>query len=282
MNSESCVVFGQFPFVHRGHARLFEALPMFAAAIGFGCHLEPVVCVFRPPKKFYWNTRDEVDTMIEAYGFTPYWIEEENFSHEFFKDILLSKLHAKAIVTDEGNPELARITKEAEQIGIQVLAIDPEMENGERIDEAMIEKAFRKADFPLVSRLCGHAFSMNGVVVHGKALGRKVGMPTANLRVDPRKRIPPFGVYETTVTIPFDSAGGGVYKAVTNVGTRPTVDAEERISIEAHILDFNEDIYGKTISIAFDRFIRPIRKFADLSEVKNQVRQDIATIVKSV
>ena len=282
MDSESCVVFGQFPFVHRGHTKLFEALPMFAAAIGFGCHLEPVVCVLRPPKEFYWNTKDEVDTMLGAYGLTPYWIEEESFVHGFFQDVLLSKLHAKAIVTDEGNPALARITEEAERLGIQGLAIDPEMENGERIDEAMIEKAFKKADFPLVSKLCGHAFSMDGVVVHGKALGRKVGMPTANLRIDPQKRIPPFGVYETTVTIPTDSAESSTYKAVTNVGTRPTVDAEERISIEAHILDFNEDIYGKTISIAFDRFIRPIRKFADLSEVKNQVRQDIVTIAKSV
>jgi len=105
--------------------------------------------------------------------------------------------------------------------------------------------------------------------MHGKALGRTVGMPTANLCVESGE-LPKPGVYATKITIDHQS-----FVAVTNIGTRPSVDRDDAVTVEAHILDFHEDIYGKYVSLEVLEFLRPIQKFNGLEEVKEQVKKDI-------
>lgn len=111
---------------------------------------------------------------------------------------------------------------------------------------------------------------LTGKVVHGKALGRTVGMPTANIEVSDTSLLPVSGVYATRIML-----GEEAYLAVTNIGTRPTVDNEHQVTVEAHILDFDQDIYGQVVKLEVHKFLRPIQKFATLGEVQKQVKKDI-------
>lgn len=110
---------------------------------------------------------------------------------------------------------------------------------------------------------------LEGEVVHGKALGRTVGMPTANLHISCGE-LPEVGVYATRIKI-----DDKVFNSVTNVGRRPTVDEEEQITVETYILDYAEDIYGKNVVLEVCRFLRPVKKFHNLEEVHEQVERDI-------
>ncbi len=109
-----------------------------------------------------------------------------------------------------------------------------------------------------------------GEVVHGKALGRTVGMPTANIKVCDESLLPECGVYATRIKV-----GEETYLAVTNIGLRPTVDNEQQVTVEAHILDFDQDIYGQVVELEVHKFLRPIQKFGSLEEVLKQVKKDI-------
>ena len=110
---------------------------------------------------------------------------------------------------------------------------------------------------------------LSGKVVHGKGLGRTVGMPTANLQIEEEK-LPPSGVYATRIEI-----GGKKYNSVTNVGKRPSVDEDQQVTVETYIFDYNEDIYGETVALELYKFLRPVQKFQNLEEVHKQVEKDI-------
>lgn len=111
---------------------------------------------------------------------------------------------------------------------------------------------------------------LKGKVVHGKALGRTVGMPTANIQIQDASVLPKCGVYATRIRVEEED-----YLAVTNIGTRPTVDNETQVTVETHILDFDKDIYGQFVEVEVFKFLRPIRKFSNLEEVQKQVKKDI-------
>ncbi|MFR7474570.1 MAG: riboflavin kinase [Christensenellales bacterium] len=111
--------------------------------------------------------------------------------------------------------------------------------------------------------------SLSGLVVHGKGNGKTVGMPTANLQIDPKTPLPPLGVYASMVQL-----STGCHLGVTNIGYRPSVDQDRRISIETFILDFDADLYGQTISVDLYDFLRPTVKFSSLQEVQRQVSHD--------
>ncbi len=111
--------------------------------------------------------------------------------------------------------------------------------------------------------------SLTGRVVHGKAKGRTVGMPTANLAVTDQSKLPKEGVYASRVFI-----GEEVYLGVTNIGTRPSVDDREEITIETLILDFDRDVYGEEITLKLHAFLRPTFRFESLQAVRLQVEKD--------
>lgn len=111
--------------------------------------------------------------------------------------------------------------------------------------------------------------TLKGKVVHGKALGRTVGMPTANLQVE-GEELPQVGVYVTRIKI-----GDTYYNSVTNVGRRPSVDDDKCITVETFIIDFGEQIYGERVELEFVAYLRPVQKFESLEEVSNQVKKDI-------
>ena len=115
---------------------------------------------------------------------------------------------------------------------------------------------------------------LTGVVVHGKALGRTVGMPTANISVD-MECLPEAGVYATRIEV-----DGDVHVSVTNIGNRPSVDDSEQVTVETHILDFEKDIYGKNVVLEICKFLRPVVRFESLKAVREQVNKDILEVKK--
>ena len=110
---------------------------------------------------------------------------------------------------------------------------------------------------------------LSGKVVHGKALGRTVGMPTANLCIT-EGTIPEEGVYATRIIVE-----GKAYISVTNIGRRPTVDNESHITVETYIIDFEKEIYGEQAVLEVHNFLRPVQKFESLEEVQKQVQRDV-------
>ena len=113
-------------------------------------------------------------------------------------------------------------------------------------------------------------YKIKGTVVHGKALGRTVGMPTINLQVKEDISMVPSGVYASVARL-----RGETYCGVTNVGQRPTVDKDDIRTIETYLLDFSDDVYGEEVELELHTFIREIKKFDNIEQVKEQVQKDI-------
>ena len=115
---------------------------------------------------------------------------------------------------------------------------------------------------------------INGTVIHGKELGRNIGFPTANLLVD-RSLTVENGVYAARITF-----NGHTYGALVNIGYNPTVPTGGKRLLEAHLLDFSGDLYGRTISVELVAFLRPEQKFASLDELRERIEQDKTEIIK--
>ena len=114
---------------------------------------------------------------------------------------------------------------------------------------------------------------LSGKVIHGRGIGKLVGMPTANMEVPDESILPPTGVYVTEILL-----DGQVHYGITNIGTRPTVDNDKEISVETHILNFNEEIYGKSIRIRLFGRLRSQQKFENFSLLLEQIRMDLSLI----
>lgn len=113
-------------------------------------------------------------------------------------------------------------------------------------------------------------YILKGKIVHGKGNGRKVGMPTANLDYGTAQKLPEKGVYGVIA-----KTGGNEYIGVTNVGTRPSVDQDSRITVETYIPGYDLELYGKEMELEFHLYLRGIEKFSSLEEVKKQVEKDV-------
>ena len=116
-------------------------------------------------------------------------------------------------------------------------------------------------------------YKLRGKIIHGKGNGRKVGMPTANLDYGSEQGLPKQGVYGVIATVDQVS-----YIGVTNVGTRPSVDDDSHITVETYIPELDMDLYGKEMEVEFHLFLRGVKKFASLEEVRQQVEEDICRL----
>lgn len=140
--------------------------------------------------------------------------------------------------------------------------------DGARISSTRIRLALEQGDMAQVNRLLGHPYILTGQVVSGQQLGRTIGIPTANLQL-PEELLPPrFGVYACKCFV-----DDQMYLAVTNVGTRPTVNGSG-ITVEANLLDFSGDLYGKTMIVCFFEFLRPEQKFPSLGDLQKEIQKN--------
>ena len=147
-------------------------------------------------------------------------------------------------------------------------------EDGEVISSTRIRGELAQGRIEKANRLLGDPYFVHGEVVHGNALGRTIGMPTANLLPGEQKLLPVYGVYATRVEV-----DEKIYGGVTNVGVKPTIGAD-RANVETTLLHFDGDLYGKQIAVYFLEFLRPEQRFDSLEELKAQMSRDKAKAEK--
>lgn len=198
----------------------------------------------------------------------------------FVEQILVQQLQAKKISVGFNfhfgyrRTGTAEMLKEiAARFDIPVFIVAPQALNGEQVSSSKIRQALAAGEVMQANRLLGRPYPLTGEVVKGQQIGRTIGFPTANLKVSDQKFIPRHGVYRVWVK---GEAFGQPQLGVMNIGNRPTI-AGQSVTIEVHLLDWSQDIYGHTVTVHLEQFLRPEQKFESLDALKARIQQDCAT-----
>ncbi|HEY8010660.1 MAG TPA: bifunctional riboflavin kinase/FAD synthetase, partial [Rudaea sp.] len=198
-------------------------------------------------------------------------------AQEFVERVLVERLNAREVWVGEGfrfgharGGDLALLERLGREHGFSANALTPVVLEGERISSSAIRDALAGGSFDLAARWLGRPFSIGGHVVRGQQLGRKLGYPTANVRLG-RRISPVFGIFAVQVFGVGDVARPGV----ASLGVRPTVNGKEPL-LEAHLFDFDGDLYGKRIQVEFVEKLRDEEKFSDLDAMVKQIDRDAA------
>lgn len=274
----TCIAFGDFDGFHLGHKTIVEKVielsnDMTSVIVSFEYAdelLEGKKILSTQLEKQNLLEDSNLDTMVS------YKVDAGNKDipvEEFIKNVLLENLGAKVIVAGAEDKNIGKLRECSKEYGYELEECDTvyvgdEVVTSEKILHEVAEGALSKA-----IEMLGHPYLIMGEVMHGKALGRTVGMPTANIGYKLHKQLPAHGVYGTMSTI-----DGQNVKGLTNIGKRPSVDDFNYATIEAFLLDFSGDLYGKIITLEVYVFIRGVIKFNGLDEVKAQVNKDIESI----
>ncbi len=194
---------------------------------------------------------------------------------EFVRDVLVGELGAGAVVVGENFRFGYRASGGVEELAVLLGARGGELYPVplyDRVSSSRVRQLISAGEVSEAGRLLGRAYVLRGEVVVGDRRGRTIGFPTANVLPDPRALVPVRGVYAGFVEI----VGEGVrYGACTNVGVAPTFDRQES-RVEAHLLDYEGDLYGRTVDVGFVESLRGEKRFSGLEELKVQISRDVA------
>jgi riboflavin kinase/FMN adenylyltransferase len=280
---------GVFDGVHLGHQHLLQQMVHEARRAG----ARPAVLTFFPhPKaviqglagRLYLTTLDRRVRLIAAQGIElvvvlPFNEETRTTRAADFVEQLRRYLDLRQLwgggfslgYQREGNATFLRAL--GERKGFTVHEMHELVRwNGERVSSSRVRDALAVGNMSEVNGCLGRPFCVSGDVVQGDRRGHVLGFPTANLAVWEQQLLPANGVYAT-----WARRGGQRYVAATNVGVRPTVD-DARLSVEAHFLDFDQDIYGETVALDFIARIRDERRFSGLDALKAQIKNDVDAV----
>ena len=156
------------------------------------------------------------------------------------------------------------------ELGIHIMQATAYTQEQDKVSSSVIRRALLSGEVSTATKYLGYPYFMQGTIVSGYQVGRKIGFPTANLQVDfPNKLIPAIGVYAVRVSV-----NGQSYRGMLNIGHRPTLNNGTDLSIEVHILDFEGDIYHQPMRIEFVDFLRPEAKFHSIDELVLQIQKD--------
>lgn len=273
---ERVVILGNFDGVHIGHQNLIKEAIKYANSH----NLESVVYTFStlPSNKKYLMTVDEKISAIKDLGVDRVYVEDffdvKNYTpQEFVKEILKGKLNAIKVFCGYnytfGNNKSGNVNLLSELIDTTV--INEIKVNGIRTSSSTIREYIENGNLELANKLLGKPFQICGEVIHGKKLGRVLGFPTANIRPNALKINIPLGVYGVKLKIEgYDK----IYTAIMNIGRTPTITNNNQVISETNILDFNEDIYGKKITVYLYKMIREEKKFENIEKLKEQMTKD--------
>ena len=285
----TCVAIGSFDGVHLGHQALLRRMVdrahgegMRAAALTFFPHPRRVLRTL--PPRFYLTTLDERVRLLAAQGIDlvithPFDDEVRHVRAADFVDQLLTTLDMKELwggnfalgYQREGDVPFLRHQGELKGFTVETLD-EPVLFNSEIVSSRRVRAALEAGEMDEATGCLGRYFCVRGPVVKGDQRGRTIGFPTANVAVWDELLLPANGVYATYIWV-----RGERRLAATNVGVRPTVDGL-KLTVEAHILDFDADIYGEDVRLEFVRRVRPEMKFAGLDALKAQIAADVAEV----
>ena len=273
---------GFFDGVHLGHQALLQAVKELAApgargVITFAAH--PDTLVFGKTPKLINTPQDRVK-LLKGFGMDrvvtlPFDRKMLDTPWEVFLTGMRTRYGAAGFVCGadfcfgqggEGNAQKLRAYCEKE--GLPWAVVPDQMIGAVRVSSTVIRQQLEEGKMAQAVRFLGHPHLLTGQVVHGKQLGRQLGIPTANLLLPPELAVPRFGVYAGIAHVE-----GSHYPAVTNVGVRPTVSGHG-VTVETWILDYDGDLYDRTICLELTDFLRPERKFDSLEELKAEVNRN--------
>lgn len=287
------VATGFFDGVHLGHRFLIDSLVEAARSRGE----ESLVVTFWPhPRTVLQNdarslrlltSLEEKKALLEGLGvdrvavlhFTRAF--SRMTAREYLEEVIVGRFGASAVMLGYDNrigsdclgPEEVRGV--AESLGLSVLSAPSFSTDGVTVSSTKIRSALSEGNVSRAGEMLGYHYGLHGVVVAGNRLGRTLGFPTANMQLyEPLKLLPGNGVYLVEVVLE-----GTLRHGMCNIGTRPTVGGSS-VTVETHIFDFDEDIYGLDLRVAFLERIREEKRFSSLSELSAQLSRDRETCLQ--
>jgi riboflavin kinase/FMN adenylyltransferase len=290
------VTLGIFDGVHLGHKILLERLVKKAREI----EGEAVVITFSPHPRMilekdnsgltFLSTMEEKISLLENEGIEHLIIIEftREFSRipacRFVRDILVKKIGTVHLIIGydhhfgkKGEGDFDTVRKCTETMALEVEQLEGLFTNGVAISSSALREALLQGRVEEAEHMLGYGYSLTGKVVEGKKIGRSLGFPTANIEPsDIHKLIPFRGVYAVEV-----AAGGRTFLGILSIGSNPTVNDDSGvISIEVHIIDFGENLYGSEITVIFRKRLRDEIKFNSVSELTEQMEMDKRSAIR--
>lgn len=282
----SVAALGIFDGVHIGHASLIarateERDKLRKKSI-------PAVCIvwslFETPKcaSSITTLEEKLNLFAELgvdYAVIEHFDEVKHLSpEEFVADTLISKLDCRCAVCgfnfhfgSGGKGDAETLSRLLSQSGASTAVVPPVVcENGSVVSSSIIRTLIENGDMEEAAILLGRPFSINFPVVHGKHLGRTIGIPTVNQNFPDGHIIPRCGIYSSSVEI-----DGKVFMGVTNIGSRPTFENDAAVNSETHIIDYDGFLYEKKIKVSFHKRLRDEIKFSSSDELCRQIAEDI-------
>lgn len=281
------VTLGMFDGAHIGHQSILKQLNTIAQNIDG----ESVLITFNPHPRMvlqpncdlkFLNTLQEKEEILRQFELEHLIIQEftKDFSQvtsvEFVKNLLVDKIKIDTLVIGydhhfgknrEGNFEQLQVL--SKEFGFNLIQLEAIEENDVAVSSTKIRNALNKGNIEYANKALNYNYPLSGKVVHGDKIGRTLGFPTANLEVDPNKLIPKNGVYAVDVFVDDTK-----YLGLLSIGFRETVTNSREHRVEVNILNFDQDIYGKTIKLEFLGRLRDEKKFNSLDELISAMNQD--------
>ncbi|MCL2095725.1 MAG: bifunctional riboflavin kinase/FAD synthetase [Oscillospiraceae bacterium] len=290
INEKTAVALGNFDGFHVGHMKLIEEIKKYAA----DNNLASCVWTFSQHSANILNENDDYIKYITSQEEKIGILNENNIDYlvfadfnsvrfltpgEFIENIIADYLNAEFTVcgfdyrfgrNKEGNAEF--LEENLSRKNIKTSVIPPVICDNLTVSSSLIREFIQSGDMRRTKKFLGRLFSINFPVIYGRQIGRQIGAPTINQIFPPGHIIPAPGVYVSLCEVDKKT-----YKGVTNIGVRPTINNNNKIIAETHIIDFAGDLYGEKIKVSFGEKIRDEIKFADLSNLREQIRKDIET-----
>jgi len=294
---KSVVTIGSFDGVHQGHRKLLQKISEIAAIE----NLISIVITFDPhprqviyPKDTELKLLNNLDEKLEAMGksnidyvvIVPFTVEFSQISPlEYIENFLVEQFNPAHIVIGYDHKfglnrqgDIHLLKKVGPQYGFEITELSAFLLNDIAVSSTKIRNALLEGDIALSSMYLEDSYPISGIVTKGQQLGRKIGYPTANIKVEsPHKLIPAYGVYAVTVRLDNDHLHNGMLY----IGTKPTLKGSEEEVIEVNIFDFSQDIYGKDIRVYLHAYVRDDIKFNSIEELTSQLAKD-ETIVREI
>ncbi len=288
MNHDRVIALGFFDGVHRGHGALLQAARRRADLLGcqavgltFDPHPEMLIRGVQPP---LLNTlEDRRWLMTQLYGMDDMLVLpfDRDFMQmpwqNFLENVVVKQLGAVHVVCGHdyrcgyrGQGTAQLLQERCKSLGIGCDVVEKVEYLGVEVSSTRIRTLLQCGDLETANALLGHSHLFSGTVAHGKKLGRLLGCPTANQIIPAGILEPVHGVYATRVHLP----DGTAYYAVTNVGSRPSLEDGTHITVESWLLGYDGDLYGVDLRVEFCKFLRPEQKFGSLDELVAAIHKD--------